>query len=133
MQCFKSDAYRKDAIVFSIKDNAITPFRGQFERAEKRFDGAHIEAQRVGAAHLHSSVLDAAEDAGVPTAPIGVFWERGEAYVGIERSEEGDRVADREYGTPGERPAPVLRAAHRAGLPQAKAHYAHTLIRELGF
>jgi hypothetical protein len=119
--------------VFSIKDNAITPFRGQFERAEKRFDGAHIEAQRVGAAHLHSSVMNAAEEAGVPTEPIGVFWEKGEAYVGIAHGEEGDRVADMEYGTPEGAPAPVLRAAHRAGLPQAKAHYAHTLINELGF
>ena len=120
--------------MFTFKDNAISPFRGQFAQAEKRFDGAHIEAQRQGAAHLHSSVLDAAEQAGVPTEPVGVFWEKGTAYVGIARTEEGDRVADMEYGTPeGDAPSPVLRAAHRAGLPQAKAHYAHTLIRELGF
>ncbi len=119
--------------MFRIKDNAITPFRGMFEQAEKCFDGAHIHAQREGAAHLHAHMAEAAEQAGLPTRPLGVHWEKGEAYVGIARTPEGDQLADAEYGTPETTPAPVLRAAHRQAMSEAKARYAYALVTELGF
>jgi hypothetical protein len=118
--------------VFTIKDDAITPRRGQLERALDRLADAHVTAQKAGASHLHRAVAHDAAAAGLPTSPLTVGWEQGQAYLGIDHSPEGDQLADREYGTPDAGAEPVLRVAHRQHWDAANGHYAHTLIREVG-
>src|SRR5580692_4833118 len=101
-------------VVFTIKDDAVTPLKGHFQQAVKKLPVAHREAQQLGATHLHQKVSEAATKAGLSAAPITLSWDRGHAYVGIAHSEAGDKVADAEFGTPESAPNPVLRTAHTA-------------------
>jgi hypothetical protein len=117
----------------SMKDNAITPHRGRFEQALKRLPAAHIQAQRHAVSHLHSTVRAAASAAGMDPEPIGVYWKKGEAYLGLGFGEAATRVGDQEFGTPEQAPNPVLRSTHRRAMPQAKGIYAHRLVTGLGF
>jgi hypothetical protein len=118
--------------VFTIDAAAMSSQRAHYERALKHLERAHFDGQRAGISHLHRAVVAAADDAGVPSGPIAVAWHKGKPYIGIERTPEGDALADIEYGTPDEAPSPVLRQAHRRAFPAANATYAQTLIRQSG-
>jgi hypothetical protein len=62
-------------------------------------------------------------------------WRAGAGYVAIDQSEEGNRLADNEFGHPDRdpNPNPVLRSAMSAAHPQASAIYRNTLRKEMGF
>lgn len=115
--------------MFTVKDDAISPMRNHLERSLRRIPQAHMTAHRAASAHLHQSVRQAAEDAGLPTEPITVH----DGVIGIDHSPEGDALADHEWGTPKRAPNPILRHAHEAAMPEAQSRYMRTLRQEMGF
>ena len=117
--------------MFRIRDGALTPHLATFQRAVVQLPMAHQAAQQEGVEHIHAHVVEVAEREGIPTHTIGVFGGHQAPYVGIAHGADGDRVADREFGTHAQAPEPVLRSAARAAHPSARARYALRLVEGL--
>jgi hypothetical protein len=118
--------------VFKLTDRAIAPHKARFEEALRRLPAAHMQAQSEAITHLHSAAVSAADRSGLPAAPIQAYWKNGTAHVGIDHTEDGNKLFDHEYGTVDTSPQPVLRSAVRQVRPAAQLHYRFALRRELG-
>lgn len=119
--------------MFKLHVTAFDPHKAHYAAARDHVPVAHRRAQLAGVSHMHQRVVEAAEDADLDPSPIGIFWTRGTPYVGIAPGDAGEQLGDVEYGTPEERPRPILRTAHLAAHREAQGLYHSVLRQELGF
>ena len=121
--------------MFGVKQTITSALHPVFSNAQRRLPEAHHRAQAAGLNHLHDHAIRAAEEAGFSAEPLVVHWRAGAGYIAIDHTEEGDRLADNEFGHPDRdpNPNPVIRNAMSAAHSQASAIYRGTLRSEMGF
>ena len=119
--------------MFSIKNKSIEVQQRRVRGVIKRLPAAHVVAQHAAVSHMHQSAVQAVNDAGFNTAPLGMFSQRGRMVIGIDDSPEGDALANVEYGTYDSPPNPVIRTAMRAAHPHATVVYNKVIRQEAGF
>lgn len=117
--------------MFVIHDHAITPRKAAIDRAIKRLPEAHSHALHAGISHLHSRLVERADEAGLDSTSLVIGWHKKMPFLGIADSDHGDDLFNMEFGLPDQAPNPVLRTSIREFHPAANAVYNETLRREL--
>lgn len=121
--------------MFTVKQTITSSLHPVFSNAQRKLPVAHHRAQVAGLDHLHQHAVQAAEDAGFSSGPVVTHWRGDVGIVGIDHTEDGDRLADNEFGHPDRdpNPNPVLRSAMSAAHGTASEIYRSTLRQEMGF
>jgi hypothetical protein len=118
--------------VFQLNTDFLAPHKKAFEKAKIRLPAAHHEAQKAAITHVHNQVRSRLSQAGVDSSPVSVMWNKGTPSIGIAHGEAGDKLADIEFGTPGQAPEGHIRAAITRAKPEAQKIYENTLYRGMG-
>jgi len=115
--------------MFKIRSSSVLTQKTRVQSIKKKLPEAHNYANSAALDHLHRQATQAAKLSGLDSSPVKVFKN---SYVGINRTEAGDKLADVEYGTPEQQPNPVLRNAISVAKPQAQIIYNSVLKKKAG-
>ena len=119
--------------MFTIKNKDLEAHQKYVRGVIARLPEAHAVAQHAATAHMHNNAVEAVISAGLNPKPLGMFHHKGRTVIAIDHGDEGDALADTEYGNYDSPPNPIIRTAMRTAHPHATVVYNDVIRKEAGF